>query len=1024
MPKKYDFKAIEKKHQAAWEKSGIYRAKDFDKKPKFYPLVEFPYPSGAGLHVGHVRSYTALDILARKRRMQGYNVLYPMGWDAFGLPTENYAVKTGIHPAKVTKDNADTFRRQLKAMGFSFDWSREINTTDPEYYRWTQWIFIQLYNHGLAYKAKSTINWCPSCKIGLANEEVVAGKCERCGSPVEEREKEQWMLKITKYADKLLEGLETVDFLPRIRNQQENWIGRKEGINIRYSIDGISETVSVFTTRPDTNFGATFVVLAPENPLVEKITTSTHQRAVAQYVAEAKQKSEEDRIAEGRKKTGVFTGRYAINHLTQRKMPIWVSDFVLGGYGTGAVVGVPAHDVRDFEFAKEFGLEIIRVVVGKDGDRSEITRLEQVQEEEGTMINSGFLDGMEIHEATQKIMDHMVAKGWGERAVSYHLRDWIFSRQRYWGEPIPMIYCESCYQREAGRYNYVLLHGYQGSPNSNFFPWLGKELEHQGHSVDIPKLPNPQNPNVSEQVKYVLNNCKFDENTIILGHSLGSVVALKVLEQLKTPVLKTVLAAGFAEPKFHDRVRPFENKFDWKFNFNKIMRNAGEVVLLRDSKDTVIRPEQIENLKKWTKGKIVNITAEEEHICGEVEPEVLKACIITRQADSGKTNNPGWFPVPKKSLPIKLPDLKDFKPRDDGESPLANAGAWLKVKCPECGGAARRETDVMPNWAGSSWYFLAYTLGGQKSKVKSQKYWDQKKLKYWMPVDWYNGGMEHTTLHLLYSRFWNQFLCDIGVVPVTEPYAKRTSHGMVLGEGGIKMSKSKGNVLNPDDVVKAYGADTLRLYEMFMGPFDQAIPWDPKSIEGVFRFLSRIWNVHHTKVANVSDDAKKLEKLLNKTIKKVSEDIEAMGFNTAVSTMMIFVNACQDAEKIPMDIWRKFLLVLAPFAPHLAEELWQQIKNQKLKIKNVVKSKSKTTFQSVHSESWPEYDPKLIQDETFTLIIQVNGKVRDQIEVPAGIGEGKAKELALASDKIQTYLSGQEPKKIIYVPGRLVNLVI
>jgi leucyl-tRNA synthetase len=820
----YDHKKIEKKWQERWEKEGLYKAKDFSNKPKYYFLIEFPYPSGDGLHVGHPRSYTALDILARKKRMEGYNVLFPIGFDAFGLPSENYAIKTGVHPAITTKKNIETFTKQLKSIGFSFDWSRVITTTDPDYYKWTQWIFLKLYKHGLAYKDKMPINWCLSCKIGLANEEVVNGQCERCGGDVEKREKEQWMLKITKYADKLIEGLDKIDYWDKIKNQQINWIGRKEWIDISYPVKGTNEKIVVSTTRPDTNFGATFVVLAPEHHLLsskKELIPKQYKKQVEDYIKKAKNKSELERISEGREKTGVFTGLYCINQLNNKKMPIWVSDFVLSTVGTGALVGVPGHDVRDFEFAQKFNLPVIRVVVGKDGDTSEITKKEQVQEDEGKMVNSEFLDGMDIHKATVTMMDYLEKKKWGKRAIRYNLRDWVFSRQRYWGEPIPMINCEQC----------------------------------------------------------------------------------------------------------------------------------------------------------------------------------------------------GWQPVPESELPVKLPEVEKYEPTDSGESPLAAIKDWVNTKCPKCGGAAKRETDTMPNWAGSSWYFLRYVDPHNNKELASKE-----KLKYWTPVDWYNGGMEHTTLHLLYSRFWYKFLYDIGIIPKecgAEPYKKRTSHGMILGEGGIKMSKSKGNVVNPDDVVKEHGADVLRMYEMFMGPFDQAIPWDTKGVEGINRFLKKIYKLSDKlqistrqltdkTQTNSKSQNSKLENLLHKTIKKVTQDIENLRFNTAISAMMILLNEFEKEKEIDIIHYSLFIILLSPFAPHLAEELWEKLGHK----------------DSIFRQSWPKYDEALARDEEIELVIQINGKVRDKITVSADISETQAKEKALASEKIKKWLDGKEPKKIIFVRGKLVSIVI
>jgi leucyl-tRNA synthetase len=823
MAKNYDHKKIEKKWQNIWEKKQIYQAQNFSKKPKFFSLIEFPYPSGEGLHVGHIRSNTAMDIISRQRRMEGFNVLYPIGWDAFGLPTENYAIKTGKKPAVVTKENTDIFRKQLKELGFSFDWSREINTTDPKYYKWTQWIFLQFFKKGLAYKAKSYINWCLSCKIGLANEEVVDGKCERCGGNTEKREKEQWMLAITKYADRLHKDLDLVDYPERVKTQQRNWIGKSEGINIIYLIKGLDKTVTVFTTRPDTNFGATFIALAPDGTFVkENLKNFPNQKQIKDYVNEVNKKTDIERLTEGRKKTGVFTGLYAVNNLNNKKMPMYVADFVLGGVGTGALVGVPGHDVRDFEFAQEMKLEIIRVVVGPDGDASPITRKEQVQEETGTMINSGFLDGLDIHKATKKIMDYMEEKNYGKRTTTFKLRDWVFSRQRYWGEPIPIVNCKKC----------------------------------------------------------------------------------------------------------------------------------------------------------------------------------------------------GLVPIPEKDLPVELPKVENYQPTDSGESPLANISKWVNVKCPGCQGKAKRETDTMPNWAGSSWYYLRYTDPRNKKAFANKK-----NLKYWTPVDWYNGGMEHTTLHLLYSRFWHKFLYDLKLVPTTEPYQKRTSHGMILGEGGVKMSKSLGNVINPDEIVKMYGADTLRIYEMFMGPFEESVAWSTESIIGSRRFIEKVWRIGEKlatqsknlrgprkgvsqTVANSSSAS--LVKLLHKTIKKVSEDIENMYFNTAISAMMILATEMEKAKSISSQDYKKFLQILAPFAPYMVEELWSMLGEKK----------------SINFSSWPKWDENLIKDEEIKIVVQINGKVRAEIMIQADDNEEIIKQKTLANEAVLRHRAGRDVKKIIYVKNRLINIVI
>jgi len=812
---KYNHKKIEKKWQKKWEESEIYRAEDFSKKPKFYGLIEFPYPSGEGLHVGHVRSNTAMDIIARKRRAEGYNVLYPIGWDAFGLPTENYAIKTGAHPVDVTKKNTDIFRRQLKSIGFSFDWSREINTTDPKYYKWTQWIFLQLLKKGLAYKAKIPINWCLSCKIGLANEEVVDGKCERCGGDTEQIEKEQWMLAITKYADRLDKDLDDVDFLEKIKIQQRNWIGKSDGAEIEFKINCHKSRIKVFTTRPDTLFGSTYCVLSPEHKLLDEIKDKIENWGeVEKYKGKATAKTEIERTAESKEKTGVeLKGVKAINPANKEEVPIFISDYVLAHYGTGAIMAVPAHDERDFEFAKKFGLPIRKVILPPSvlsmvrnaediaaGVEKELFIKAECWEGEGILVNSGKFDGMKSEDAKSAITKF----AGGEIKTTYKLRDWVFSRQRYWGEPIPVIYCEKC----------------------------------------------------------------------------------------------------------------------------------------------------------------------------------------------------GTIPVSEDELPVKLPDVENYKPTETGESPLASIDKWVNTSCPKCGGEGKRETDTMPNWAGSSWYYLRYADPQNDKKLA-----DQKKLKYWTPVDWYNGGMEHTTLHLLYSRFWHKFLFDLGVVSTSEPYQKRTSHGMILAEGGVKMSKSKGNVLNPDDIVDTYGADTLRVYEMFMGPFDQSVAWSTESIIGPRRFLERVWKLKEN--LNSKNENSKLEQSLHKTIKKVSEDIESFDFNTAISQMMIFVNEAEK-EGFVKKQYEAFLKILAPFTPHISEELWEELGNKK----------------SIHLEPWPKYDEKKIKEETATIAVQVNGKIRGTFDCPAGLDEEEIKKRAVSLPNVKKWTEGKEIKKIIVVPNKLVSLVV
>ncbi|MBU3896220.1 leucine--tRNA ligase [Patescibacteria group bacterium] len=790
---RYNPQKIEGKWQKTW--TNLYKAKDFSKKPKFYILVEFPYPSGEGLHVGHCRSFSAFDAVARAKRMQGFNVLYPMGWDAFGLPAENYAIKTGIHPSITVKENIANFKRQMKGLGLSFDWDREINTTDPKYYKWTQWIFLQLFKKGLAYKKKMPINWCPSCKIGLANEEVVDGKCERCGAPAEQREKEQWMMAITKYADRLIDDLSRVDYLEKIKTQQINWIGKSIGTEVDFKLENSDRKIVVFTTRVDTVFGVTAIVISPENFFAGEIVAKDKKIAVQEYVKNAKVKTEFERTKIEKEKTGVFTGSYCINPLNNEKVPVWIGDYVVASYGGGAVMMVPAHDQRDYEFAKKYGLEIKEVIEGG-------LNKEKAYTECGKLINSSHFSGLSSEEAIKKITQWLKENNAGRERIQYKLRDWVFSRQHYWGEPIPIIHCEKC-------------------------------------------------------------GMVADEN-----------------------------------------------------------------------------------------------------------------------------------------LPVKLPFVKNYQPSGTGESPLSAMSSWVNVKCPSCKSKAKRETDTMPNWAGSSWYFLRYADTKNDKALASKE-----KLKYWLPVDWYNGGMEHTTLHLLYSRFWHKFLYDIKAVADPEPYSKRTSHGIVLAQDGRKMSKSWGNVVNPDIIVKELGADTLRIYEMFMGPFDQAIAWDGQGVKGARRFLDRFWNLALS--SNAVKSSLEIKHAFNKLAKKVTEDLEATKFNTAIASFMEFINLVSGKQnETGKDVIKQLTVLLAPFAPHIAEEIWHKLGNKR----------------SVHLQAWPKYHS--VQEEKLDLIIQINSKVRDRIEIQAGMADEKIKEVALSQEKIKEILKDKEIKKIIIVKGRLINIVV
>lgn len=800
---KYEFSAIETKWQDIWEKEKTFRASEDRTKPKYYALVEFPYPSGQGLHVGHPRSYTALDIVARKKRLQGYNVLYPMGWDAFGLPTENFAIKNHIHPEIVTEKNIANFKRQLKMLGFSFDWDREINTTDPSYYKWTQWIFLQLYKNGLAYKKEMNVNWCPSCKCVLANEEAQGGVCERCGAAVEHRVKSQWMLKITAYAEELLNGLDEVDFIDRVKTQQRNWIGKSTGAEVVFKTT-LGDDLKIYTTRPDTMFGATYMVISPEHEVLKKwMDRLGNAEEVKRYQVAASKKSDFERTEVAKDKTGVkLDGVFAVNPTNGKEIPIFISDYVLASYGTGAIMAVPAHDTRDYDFAKAFGLPMIEVVSG-EGDLAEGPMLDT---ESGKMVNSGFLDGMTVAEAKEAIIAWLTEQGIGEAKTNYKLRDWVFSRQRYWGEPIPMVYCEKC----------------------------------------------------------------------------------------------------------------------------------------------------------------------------------------------------GWQPLSEDKLPLLLPEVDSYEPTDNGESPLSKITDWVETTCPCCGGKAHRETDTMPQWAGSSWYFLRYMDPHNDTAFVSPE-----AVKYWGPVDWYNGGMEHTTLHLLYSRFWHRFLHNIGLLPYAEPYAKRTSHGMILGENGEKMSKSRGNVVNPDDIVREYGADTMRTYEMFIGDFEKAAPWSSSSIKGCCRFLDRVWSLQEI-LTDGDAYSEKLESSFHKTVKKVTEDIDELKMNTAIAALMALMNEIAEAGSINRAELRTLLLLLNPFAPHITEEMWQRV-----------------GFEGqLNAASWPTFDERKCTASTVEIAVQVCGKLRDRMVISV---DAKAEDVLAAAkqnEKIKPHLEGKTLVKELYVPGKLVNLVV
>lgn len=801
--REYKPNIIEKKWQEIWEKEEPFKAVNGSDKEKFYALVEFPYPSGEGLHVGHPRPYTALDIVSRKRRMEGYNVLFPMGWDAFGLPTENYAIKHKIHPRDVTKNNIARFKAQLKSIGFSFDWSREINTTDPDYYKWTQWIFLKLFEHDLAYKQEMPINWCTSCKVGLANEEVVGGTCERCHGEVVRKVKNQWMLRITKYADRLISDLDSVDYIERVKLQQKNWIGKSVGMEVKFKIADKDDQLSVFTTRPDTLFGATYMVIAAEHPLIEKYSEDIKNlKEIKEYQEIAGRKSEFERTELSKDKTGLqIEGLKTINPVNGKDMPIWISDYVLMSYGTGAIMAVPGHDSRDWEFAKKFDLPIVEVVEGGDIEKEAYTETDT-----GKLVNSDFINGMEVEEAKEYISKWLEERELGVEKTNFKLRDWVFSRQRYWGEPIPLVYCEKC----------------------------------------------------------------------------------------------------------------------------------------------------------------------------------------------------GWVKVPESELPVKLPELENYETTDTGESPLSQIRDWVETTCPDCGGYAERETDTMPQWAGSSWYFLRY-LDPDNDKAFAS----EESLDYWMPVDWYNGGMEHTTLHLLYSRFWHKFLYDIGQVPNSEPYAKRTSHGMILGDNNEKMSKSRGNVINPDEIVSEYGADTLRTYEMFIGDFEKSVPWSENGVRGCRRYLERVWKLQDI-LTEGEEYTPELESSIHKTIKKVSEDYESLKYNTGIAALMELLNEFNDFGKINKKDFETYLILLNPVAPHITEEMWDELGYEGY----------------LHQTKWPKYDQEKTVDSVIEMPIQVNGKVRGTLEIDADASKEEIKEKALLDENINKFLDGKDIVKEIFVPGRIYNIVV
>ncbi len=951
--KPYDHKKIESKWQKYWERKKIYQIKDKDikdvKQKKFYPLIEFPYPSGQGLHVGHIRSNTAMDILARKRRMEGYKVLYPIGWDAFGLPTENFAIKNKLDPAIVTKRNTDTFRRQLKSLGFSFDWSREINTTDPKYYKWTQWIFLQFLKKDLAYKKKMSINWCPKDLIGLANEEVVNGCCERCGTLVEKKEKEQWMLAITKYAERLDKDLDDVDFLPKIKTQQRNWIGRSEGAEIDFQIKGTDKKIKVYTTRPDTIYGVSYVVVAPENPiLVDMMAKVQNVEDVKAYISESRKKDEIERLSADKEKTGIeIKGIKAINPANGEAVPIWVADYVLGDYGTGSVMAVPAHDERDYVFANKYNLPIKEVVIPHIIDKR------NPPQQGKKSVSRRNVHAIVYNPKNGKIL-----------GLKWKKHPWTTFPMGGVEDNEDVI---SAAKREVYEET-----GYKNLIDPTI---LGGQVKAEYYAAHK----DQNRVSYTTAVLFVLKNEDKDDVSVEESDAHDTV---------------WMDEKDITEDKMTHAEMPI-----WLARFNnKNYAYTGDGVLVNSNEFDGKKSDDVkQEITKFVKGKWVNKFK-------------LRDWVFSRQRYWGEPipvvhcEKCGIVPVPEKDLPIKLPKVKNYLPTETGESPLSTISKWVNTKCPKCKGKAKRETDTMPNWAGSSWYYLRYIDPKNKKSLA-----DKNKLSFWTPVDWYNGGMEHTTLHLLYSRFWHKFLYDIGVVPTKEPYQKRTSHGLILAGGGEKMSKSKGNVVNPDDIVNTVGADTLRLYEMFMGPFDQAISWETENIAGPRRFIERVWKLQE----KVSKDKKYIDTpstlvTINKTINKINQDIENMSFNTAVSSMMIAVNEFEKEKNISKKVFEDFIKVLSPFIPHITEELWELMGNKG----------------SIHTAIWPNVDKTKLFSDKVTIVVQINGKIKTTFEIDKGSSEEQIRNIALNNNDIKKVLNGIEPKRVIVVKDKIVNIVI
>jgi len=1021
---KYNHSKIEKKWQKIWQQEKTWKVIEDKDSPKFYVLDMFPYPSAEGLHVGHPEGYTASDILTRYMRMKGYNVLHPMGFDSFGLPAENFAIKTGTHPSVTTKKNIENMRQQIQSLGLSYDWSREVQTTDPDYYKWTQWIFLQMFKNGLAYEATVPINWCPSCKTGLANEEVVDGKCERCGAKVTKKNIRQWLLKITKYADRLLKGLDGLDWPEPIKLLQKNWIGRSEGAEVDFEIVASSrnsgtprnDTIKVFTTRPDTLFGATYMVLAPEHPLVEKITTKDKQIEVKKYIEKAKTKSDLERTDLAKEKTGVFTGAYAINPVNNEKIPIWIADYVLISYGTGAIMAVPAHDDRDREFAEKYNLpsrEVIKGMYRQPTNASAPRRIEAGKgfswTGPGKMVNSGKYNHQDNKTGAKNIVKDLEKKGAGKKSINYKLRDWVFSRQRYWGEPIPVVHCEECKKKDKKKV--LIIHGTGGYGRKNWYGWLADELRSFGHEVFIPDLPDSDQPIFEKWIAALEQyQDELDENSVIIGHSLGGFTGLHLVTRLRKKINKLILIAPThgdmdweAYAKQHPR-EPVENQKKFHQSevlYDKVHLNTEKIIYYYADNDFYL-PKIIPGLYKKTLRADYRMLPGRDHFCiahgnAYTFPELIVDII-------GKDPLPlGVIPVSEKDLPVELPEVDKYEPTGTGESPLASIAKWVNVKCPKCKGKAKRETNTMPQWAGSCWYYLRYIDPDNKKELVGSE-----KEKYWMGdkgVDMYVGGAEHAVLHLLYARFWHMFLYDLGVVSTEEPFKALKNQGIILGEDDQKMSKSRGNVINPDEVIKEYGADSMRLYEMFMGPFEDVKPWSTQGIRGVYRFLNKVWTLQEK--VKEGPEIEEFERLKHKLIKKVTNDIETFNFNTVISSFMEAVNAMNKETMLPKSIFDTLLILLSPFAPHITEELWEKMGHK----------------QKINQEKWPVYDEKMIQEDTVQFIVQIDGKLRDKIMAPFDSTEKEVIDLVMSSDKIKKYIKGNL-KKVIFIKNKLINLVV